>query len=314
MSSSIAAGVAGLMTTLARLPNTLMRCRVRCRLFLPSQWTRNASEPASVNSSRNKSGSVIIRWISNGKRVTRRSDSMIGVPIEMFGTKCPSMTSIWMRSAPACSASPTCLPRWAKSAARMEGASFTTCLSISPVPLDHHARIVRVVCPRIRCRSDALLIACLGVGRLKDTLDVGIQPGVELRIGLLGRQSLDQRPRKARHDAVIPAQAVVGFVPCIPARQRHHPYNIGMTDARGIEVVLLRERELEHDQLLTWQVIKLLEEGRFEHLFGLGLIRAVNINFRLDDRHEARGDDLPSDVELLAYNVLDASGIGVLDD
>src|SRR5262249_45046764 len=109
---------------------------------------------------------------------------------------------------------------------------------------------------RIRFPSDAPLITCLGAGRLKDTLHVGIQPCVELRIGLLGRQSLNQRPRKARHNAVIPAQAVVGFVPRIPTRQRHHPHDIGMTDTRSIEIVLLRERELEHDQPITWQVVK----------------------------------------------------------
>ena len=80
--------------------------------------------------------------------------------------------------------------------------------------------------PRIRFRSDAPIIAGLGAGRLKDTLHVCIQPGVELRIGLLGRQPLDQRPRKARHDAVIPAQAPVGF-PGIPTLQRHHPNDIG---------------------------------------------------------------------------------------
>src|SRR5215471_3846027 len=122
------------MTTLARLPNTLMRCSVRCRLLLPSQWTRNASEPASVNSSRNTSGSEIIRWISNGKRVTRRSDWTIGAPIEMLGTKCPSITSTWIRSAPARSASATCSPKRAKSAARIEGASFTPSFTISVLP------------------------------------------------------------------------------------------------------------------------------------------------------------------------------------
>src|SRR5262249_6413569 len=264
MSSSTDAGVAGLMATLARLPSALTWCTVRCKLLFPSQWTRNASEPASVNSSRNTSGFEIIRWISNGRRVTRRSDSTIGAPIAMFGTKCPSMTSMWMRSAPACSASPTCLPRWAKSAARMEGASFTACLSISPVPFGHNARTVRVVRPPQRFRSNTPLIAGSGVGRLKDTLNVRIQPGIELRIGLLGRQPLDQRPRKARHDTVIPAQALVRFVPRIPARQRHHPHDIGMTDARSVAVVVLRKRELEHHQLITWQVVERLEEGRFE--------------------------------------------------
>src|SRR4030095_10294491 len=87
-----------------------------------------------------------------------------------------------------------------------------------------------------------------------------------------------------------------------------------MLDARGVAVVVLRKRELEHDRLLNWQGVELLEEGPFERLFSLGLVRAVNVHFRLDDRHEASGADLRSDVELLAHNVLDAGGIGVLDD
>src|SRR5947208_3056713 len=40
--------------------------------------------------------------------------------MEMFGTKWPSMTSTWMRSAPARSASRTCSPRRVKSAARQD--------------------------------------------------------------------------------------------------------------------------------------------------------------------------------------------------
>ena len=38
------------------------------------------------------------------RRVTCRSEWTIGAPIEMLGTKCPSITSTWIRSAPACSA------------------------------------------------------------------------------------------------------------------------------------------------------------------------------------------------------------------
>src|SRR5262252_9614212 len=118
------------MTIPARLPSALICCTVRCKLSLPSQCTRNESEPASTNSSRKKSGSEIIRWVSRGKRVTRRSDWTIGAPIEMLGTKCPSITSTWMRSAPARSASATCSPKRAKSAARIEGASFTASFPI----------------------------------------------------------------------------------------------------------------------------------------------------------------------------------------
>src|SRR5215471_7991791 len=48
----------------------------------------------------------------------------------MFGTKCPSITSTWIRSAPDRSASATCSPRRAKSAARIDGASLTRWLCI----------------------------------------------------------------------------------------------------------------------------------------------------------------------------------------
>ena len=110
----------------------------------------------------------------------------------------------------------------------------------------------------------------LRAGRLVDPLNGRIQHGIELGIGLLGRQPLDQRPREARHDAVIPAQAVVGFCLRIAARQRDHPHDIGMTDAIGIEIILLREGELEHDQLTSGQSVEIVEDGRFEQLLGLG--------------------------------------------
>jgi len=35
------------------------------------------------------------------------------------------------------------------------------------------------------------------------------------------------------------------------------PHDIGMPDARGVEIVLLRERELEHHQLPHWQGVEL---------------------------------------------------------
>src|SRR6266481_331268 len=57
-----------------------------------------------------------------------RRDLTTSGPMLMFGTKTPSMTSTWMRSAPARSASVTCSPRRAKSAARIEGASRTRSL------------------------------------------------------------------------------------------------------------------------------------------------------------------------------------------
>src|ERR1700760_1246052 len=56
---------------------------------------------------------------------------MTAGPIEMLGTKCPSITLTWNLSAPARSTSATCSPRRAKSAARIDGASFTALMSLS---------------------------------------------------------------------------------------------------------------------------------------------------------------------------------------
>src|SRR5262245_14804770 len=92
--------------------------------------------------------------------------------------------------------------------------------------------------------SSTPLLGCghrlLGVGRLIDTLHGCIQHGVELGIRLLGRKPLYQRPRKARHDAVIPSETLVGVFPSITARQRNHPDDVGMADAVSIQVVSFR--------------------------------------------------------------------------
>src|SRR5579863_7694773 len=50
-----------------------------------------------------------------------------------------------------------------------------------------------------------------GNGRLVNALDGGIKLGVEFRVGLQGGQAIDQRPRKARYDAVVFGEALVGF-------------------------------------------------------------------------------------------------------
>src|SRR5215469_2538385 len=103
--------------------------------------------------------------------------------------------------------------------------------------------------PSNRFLSSTPLITCLSVGCLIDTLNGCIQQGVVLGRGLLSRQPLHQRPRKTRHNPVVPAQAPVAFFPCISARQCNHPHNLGMPDALGVEIVLLRQGELEHDHL-----------------------------------------------------------------
>src|SRR5712692_10022641 len=73
-----------------------------------------------------------------GRSVTLRTASTTSGPNVRLGTKWPSMTSTWMRSAPAASAWRTCSPKREKSAARIDGASLTT-LMAKPSPSGQQA-------------------------------------------------------------------------------------------------------------------------------------------------------------------------------
>src|SRR5215831_5252304 len=125
-----------------------------------------------------------------------------------------------MRSAPARSASATCSPNRAKSAARIDGA------------------ILMVFCAMFSghefspFRFDA--------GGSEDALNGCIQQGVKLGLALLGGQAFDQRPREARNYALIPAEPVVAFFAGIATRERNHFQNLGMSYQINVEVALLR--------------------------------------------------------------------------
>ena len=64
-------------------------------------------------------------WTSKGKGECGLSAPTTPGPIVMLGTKCPSMTSIWIRSAPASVTARNSAPSLAKSAERMDGAILT---------------------------------------------------------------------------------------------------------------------------------------------------------------------------------------------
>ena len=84
------------------------------------------SAPAFANSAIWRSGRSIIRCTSISAPAPwtwSASAPTASGPIVIGGTKWPSMTSTWITRAPASSTAPTCSPRRAKSAARMEGAT-----------------------------------------------------------------------------------------------------------------------------------------------------------------------------------------------
>src|SRR5215213_1780715 len=90
------------------------------------------SAPAAAKSSIRRSGRSTIRCTSSTppRSWTRsRSASTICAPIEIGGTKWPSITSTWITRAPASITASTCSPRRAKLAARSDGATRTSCRS-----------------------------------------------------------------------------------------------------------------------------------------------------------------------------------------
>src|SRR5678816_1911956 len=66
-----------------------------------------------------------MRWTSSGRLAIRLIARTTGGPMEMFGTKCPSITSTWIKSAPPRSTAAMSRPSAAKSADRMDGAICT---------------------------------------------------------------------------------------------------------------------------------------------------------------------------------------------
>src|ERR1039458_6375944 len=91
------------------------------------------SAPAPANAGIYSSGLSIIRCTSRVMRVALRKEATTGTPMEMFGTKCPSITSTCSIVAPPRSTARIPSPRDAKFAASMEGAISMGKVTFSPL-------------------------------------------------------------------------------------------------------------------------------------------------------------------------------------
>src|SRR5437879_4284523 len=109
------------MATPALAPSSLIDWTVRYKDLVDSTWISISVAPDFANDSMNCSGLSIIRWASIGSAVTLATASTTAGPKVRLGTKWPSITSTWIRSAPAATASLTCSLRRPMSAERIEG-------------------------------------------------------------------------------------------------------------------------------------------------------------------------------------------------
>ena len=84
-----------------------------------------------------------------------------------------------------------------------------------------------------------------------------------------------------------------------------------MSHEIGVEVVLFRQRQLQHDQLLRRQTREAFLDCSFEERFGFGFVGAVNIDLRFDNWHKPGIDNRPGQLELLVDNrVQMGAGLG----
>ena len=115
-------GVDGLMATPAVLPSACYRVQ-RAVEMRPGLGMHGDVVAAGLGEGGQIGvGRPIIRWQSNGFFVRPRIALMTGGPKVMLGTKCPSITSRWIQSAPALSTASTSSPSLERSNASTDGA------------------------------------------------------------------------------------------------------------------------------------------------------------------------------------------------
>src|SRR5215831_12295920 len=147
-----------------------------------------------------------------------------------------------------------------------------------------------------------------------DALDRFGERGVELTVALVDAQTLAEGPGEAGDDAVVASELGVGLVTCVTARQRHDAKDLGMADELGVEVVDVGQRYLEYDVLVRAELTEALHQCGSEERLGVRLLRAVDVDFGLEDGNESGAQDLEAELELLVHDRLDATSVGLLDE
>ena len=88
-----------------------------------------------------------------------------------------------------------------------------------------------------------------------------IQRGVELGVRLLRRETLGQRAGETRHHALLLRQPPVGLVARIAAGERHDLEHARVRDQVRVEIVPVRDRELQHHLLSLGQLVELRQRS-----------------------------------------------------
>src|ERR1700692_2059112 len=196
-SSSICAGVAGLITTAGSHPCDAIKCSVRFRCTQASWCTEIQLAPASANAPIKSSGFSIIKWQSKGTlAMVFRSEATTGGPMVRLGTKWPSITSRCNTVPPPSMAADASAPSCAKLADRIDGASSITARSSNSSLHFHIAAIARRngIAMRTGFRVAQKAANALVQLRRNDVLEFA---GLVARFGIFNRKRiLEQALRK----------------------------------------------------------------------------------------------------------------------
>jgi hypothetical protein len=159
-----------------------------------------------------------------------------------------------------------------------------------------------------------LLLLCLALGCVEDALNGLVERAVKLFVTHRVSEALHESTRKASSHTILPSKDFIGFLTSVSTRESDHTNNVGMFDAFLVKVVNGRECQLEHDLSILPKLVELLEKIRLEQRLGLHLFWRLDIDLRLEDWDESRGNDLFANLKLLINDGLDAFFIGEVDD
>src|SRR3984893_15218515 len=105
-------------------------------------------------------------------------------------------------------------------------------------------------------------------------------------------QFIDQSPREAGNHAVVSGQACAGVGPRVAPGQGYHPDHARVLDQLRVEIRNVRDRQLEHYLSAARQTVQAVGQCGEQNGFRIGLLWALDRDFRLKDRHQSMLGDL----------------------
>ena len=118
---------------------------------------------------------------------------------------------------------------------------------------------------------------------------------------------MSQGAREARDHAMIGGKTFARLGPRVAAGKRDDTGDALVADQRRIEIRRLRDRQLEHHLAASRQGVEPFGQFGEQDRLRAGLVRALDRDLRLEDRHEAVLGDLLANLELLSRDRGDAA-------